>query len=249
LSLALALSVAVQAEELDEVVSSYYEAGGGLEAWQAVEAIRYTGSMSMGQGMEMPFTNTLKRPGMFRQEFTVQGMKGIMAGDGETYWMHMPFMGRTDPEPMPEEQIEQMVRQADIEGPLMGHADKDLALELAGKEDLEGTEVYRITVTREDGDVEQYFLDAEYYVPLQAKMKSEMQGQEIDITLVFGDYKEVDGLMIAHSMQIVGGMGGTLTMSGVEVNPEIDDTQFAMPEPEPQPEPEPAEEEATETDG
>ncbi len=53
--------------------------------------------------------------------------------------------------------------------------------------------------------------------------------------------------MIAHSMQIVGGMGGTLTMNSVEVNPEIDEAQFAMPEPAP--EPEPAEEEATETDG
>jgi outer membrane lipoprotein-sorting protein len=176
---------------------------------------------------------TLKRPGMIRQEFTVQGMQGIMAGDGENYWMHMPFMGRTDPEPMPNDQIKQMVRQADIEGPLMNAEEKGITLELVGKEDLEGTEVFHITVTREDGDVEHHFLDAEYYVPLQVKTKTEMQGQEMEMTMVMGDYKEVGGLMVAHSMQIVGGTGGTLTMSSVEIDPEIDDSIFAMPEPAP----------------
>ena len=243
LSLALVFGVAVQAEELDDVLANYYEAVGGLDAWQGVESMVVTGSMGMGQGMEMPFTMSIKRPGMIRQEFTVQGMQGIMAGDGETYWMHMPFMGRTDPEPMPDDQVKQMTRQADIEGPLMGYADKGITLELIGKEDLEGTEVYHIQVTREDGDVEHHFLDAEYYVPIQVKTKSEMQGQEVDMTMVLGDYKEINGLMIAHSIQIIGGQGGTLTMSSIEVDVEIDDAIFAMPEiPEP-------EAEATGTDG
>ncbi len=173
----------------------------------------------------------------------MQGMQGIMAGDGETYWMHMPFMGRTDPEPMPEDQIKQMSRQADIEGPLMNADEKGITLELVGKEDLEGTEVYHIKVTREDGDVEHHFLDAEYYVPIQVKTKTEMQGQEMEMTMVFGDYKEINGLMMAHSIQIAGGAGGTLTMNTIEVDPEVDDSIFAMPEvAEP-------EEEATGTDG
>jgi len=203
--------------------------------------MRVTGSMGMGEGMEMPFTMTLKRPGKIRQEFTVQGMQGVMASDGETFWMHMPFMGRTDPEPMPDDQIKQMVRQADIEGPLMNAADKGITLELVGKEDLEGTEVYHISVTREDGDVEHHFLDAEYYVPIQVKMKSEMQGQEVEMTMVLGDYKEIGELMVAHSIQFVGGTGGTLTMSSIEVDPEVDDAIFVMPEPAPAPE--------TETEG
>lgn len=230
LSLVLAFAVAGQAEELDEVLANYYEAIGGLEAWEAVESMRVTGSMGMGQGMEMPFTMVLKRPGMIRQEFTVQGMQGIMAGDGETYWMHMPFMGRTDPEPMPDDQVKQISRQADIEGPLMNAEEKGITLELVGKEDLEGTEVYHITVTREDGDVEHHFLDAEYYVPIQVKTKTEMQGQEMEMTMVFGDYKEINGLMMAHSIQIVGGAGGALTMNSIEVDVEVDDSIFAMPE-------------------
>lgn len=230
LSLVLAFAVAVQADELDDVLANYYEAIGGADAWQAVQSMRVTGSMGMGQGMEMPFTMTLKRPGKIRQEFTVQGMQGIMAGDGETYWMHMPFMGRTDPEPMPEDQIKSISRQADIEGPLINADEKGITLELVGKEDLEGTEVYHITVTREDGDVEHHFLDAEYYVPIQVKTKTEMQGQEVEMTMAFGDYKEINGLMMAHSIQIVGGTGGALTMNTIEVDPEVDDSIFTMPE-------------------
>ncbi len=231
LALMLVLSVATRAEDLDEVLANYYEAIGGLEAWQSLESIRVTGTMSMGQGMEMPITVTQKRPGKLRQEFTMQGMTGIMAGDGENWWMYMPFMGKAEAEVMPEDQVKTMSRQADIEGPLIGWKEKGHAVEFIGKEDLEGTEVYHLQLTRESGDVEHHFLDAEYFIPLQVDLKTEQQGQEIEMKMIFGDYKEVEGLMIAHSMQIVGGMGGNLVMSSVEINIDIDDSEFVMPEP------------------
>ena len=163
----------------------------------------------------------------------MQGMKGVMAGDGENWWMHMPFMGRAEPEVMPADQVKAMVRQADMEGPLVDWKKKGHVVELVGKEDLEGTEVFHIQLTREDGDVEHHYLDAEYFIPLQAEWKTEQQGQEIEVKVIFGDYKEVDGLMIAHSMQMVGGMGGNLVMTSVEVNMDVEDSEFVMPEPAP----------------
>ena len=240
LALMMVFSVATLAQDLDEVLANYYEAIGGLEAWQSVESIRLSGTLSLAQGMELPFVNTQKRPGKVRQEFTMQGMTGVMAGDGETFWLHMPFMGQAAPEAMPAEQIKGMKRQSDIEGPLVGWEEKGHTVELVGKEDLEGTEVFNIKVTRDTGDVEHHYLDAEYFIPLQAEWTEAAQGQEMQITVVFGDYKDVDGLMIAHSMQIVGGMGGNMVLSSIEVNVDVDDSEFMMPE---------APAEATGTDG
>ncbi len=50
----------------------------------------------------------------------------------------------------------------------------------------------------------------------------------------FGDYKEVGGLMLPHV--IASGVKGgpqrqTITIEKIELNPEIDDSRFAMPEP------------------
>jgi hypothetical protein len=49
---------------------------------------------------------------------------------------------------------------------------------------------------------------------------------------IISDYKEADGLMMAHSFQSrrKGGEGGqSLSLQTVELNPEIDDSVFAMP--------------------
>ena len=77
------------------------------------------------------------------------------------------------------------------------------------------------------------FLDAEYFLPLRMESKADFQGTEVEVENIFGDYKEVGGLMVAHSMQMVGGAGGTLTMNTIEIDPEIDDSIFKMPEPAP----------------
>ncbi len=103
---------------LDEVLASHYEALGGTGAWEAVESVRFEGTMSMGPGMEAPFKMTMKRPDRIRLEFTFQGMTGIQASDGEIAWMVMPFMGKKDPEEMPTDMAKQLKEQADIEGPL-----------------------------------------------------------------------------------------------------------------------------------
>ena len=54
------------------------------------------------------------------------------------------------------------------------------------------------------------------------------------MSTVFGDYKEVDGLLFAHSMEMsfAGNPAGqVITIENMELNVEIDDARFAMPEP------------------
>ena len=102
------------AQDLDEVLNNYYEAIGGIDAWRALESTKATGTIMMGgMGVEAPFVVTAKRPNKVRIEFTFQGMTGVQAYDGETAWMLMPFMGRTDPEVMPEDMAKDILDEAD----------------------------------------------------------------------------------------------------------------------------------------
>ena len=59
-----------------------------------------------------------------------------------------------------------------------------------------------------------------------------VDGTEIEFAVVFGDYKEVNGLLMPHSIQQQGsGMGGgAVTLEKVEVNIPLSDERFAMPE-------------------
>ena len=74
-----------------------------------------TGTMTMGPGIEAPFTWYWKRPHMLRVEFTLQGQTGIQAFDGTTGWMYMPFMGKTEPEKMPDDLLSNVEDQSDFE--------------------------------------------------------------------------------------------------------------------------------------
>jgi outer membrane lipoprotein-sorting protein len=230
------LASPVAAQDLNEVLDNYYEAVGGLDAWQSVQSMRATGKMAMGgTGIEAPFTVVTKRPDKIRLEFTFQGMTGIQAFDGETAWMVMPFMGSTDPEVMPEDIAKQFKDEGDVDGPLMGWKESGHQVELIGKEETEGTAAYKIKVTKKDGDVEYYYLDAEYFIPIRIESSSEIQGRTVDVEVILSDYKEVEGLMVAHSIEqrAKGAAGGqVITIEQVELNVDIDDSTFTMPEKE-----------------
>jgi outer membrane lipoprotein-sorting protein len=220
---------------LDEVIARNTEAKGGEEKIRQVDTVKATGKMGMGPGMEAPFTWTWKRPDKLRMSFEMQGMTGTQAFDGESGWMVMPFMGQSEPEKMTEEQLDQFKNQTDWEGPLMDYEEKGHKVELIGKEETEGTEAYKIRVTYENGNETYLFLDAEYFLEIKQVAKREIQGNEIEVEMSIGDYKEVDGLMVAHSITIkpMGAPAGqTLTFETLEFNGEVDDSVFEMPEPE-----------------
>jgi hypothetical protein len=172
-----------------------------------------------------------KRPNKVRQEFTFQGMTGIQAYDGETGWMHMPFMGQTAPELMPEEMVSEFAEGGEIDSPLVDAESRGIQLELVGTEDVEGTNAYHIKVTRPDGDVEHHYLDAEYYLPIKVTRVERAMGQETEVDITLGDYKEIDGMLFAFSIEMSSGQGNmSLVLDDVQVNPQVDDAVFVMPE-------------------
>lgn len=217
----------------DEVIAKYVEAIGGREKIDAVKSMKTTGKMVMGGGtMEAPMTMEAKRPNKVRMEFTFQGMTMTQAYDGKTGWFIMPFMGKTDPEKMPPDQVKLIEDQADMDGPLVDYKKKGHQVELIGKEEEEGSEVYKLKVTKKSGDIEYHFLDAEYFLPIKVKGKLKLQGTEIEFETVLGDYKEVNGLLVPHSTeQRMGPMGSsTVSFEKVEINVKLADDRFTMPE-------------------
>ena len=223
-----------RAQELDEVLGHHYEAMGGLEATKAVQAVRATGAVKVpAQGLEFPIVSYQMRPDRARVEQTVQGATVVQAYDGEQAWMVNPFTGSKDAQPLPAEQAKDLVRGADIDGPLYDAAEKGHRLALAGVEDVDGAPAYKVQVTYEDGDEVFYFLDREHYVPLMRASTQNVQGKEMQVAHVFGDYREVEGLLMPFSVEIrVGGQTAShMTVERYEVNPELDPSLFTMPAP------------------
>lgn len=232
----LALAVAVRpavapAQSVDEILAKHFEALGGIQKLKAATSYRMAGRLALGQGMEATFVRVQQRPNLSRMEFTLQGITGIQAYDGTTAWMHMPFMGQSAPEAMPPDLAKVTTEDAEFDGPLMDYAAKGHTLELLGKEPVEGTETFKLKLTRKSGEVSYYYFDTEYYLPLKTETKRTIQGREMALATTYGDYKAVEGLMIPHSIQIAGQGPAPqqLIIEKVEVNVPLDAAQFKMP--------------------
>ena len=129
----------------------------------------------------------------------------------------------------------------DFPDPFLNYQEKGYTVELMGKEDFNGTEVFKVKLVQEpvtvDGNQEEsiafYYFDTENYVPLAVHKEIKMgpaKGQMSETT--FSDYQEVDGLYFPFSMSqgIKGGQSGTIVIKSVELNPEVEDSVFTFPE-------------------
>lgn len=223
----------VKSQTVDEVIDNHVKAIGGMDKLMAIKSVRFTGKFS-GGGFEVPVVMTLKRKDKMRMDITFQGNSQIQAFDGTTAWGTNPFAGKKDAEKMPKEAEKQMKNQSDIEGALVNYKDKGYKAELMGKEDMEGSEVYKIKMTDKDGDVTNYYLDATSYLILKETSKRKIKEKEINSETLYGNYQTVEGITFPMSLEFreAGSQDGQKgVMEKVELNVEVDDSYFTMPEP------------------
>ncbi len=221
------------AQTVDEVIDKYVNAIGGIDKLNSIKTAKITGKYVNGN-FEIPFTQTISTPDKILIEMTMQGLTMKQACDGTTAWMINPFQGSKDPEKMTAEQTKYMKEQADFAGKLVNYKDKGYTAELEGKEDMEGSDVYKIKLTDKDGDVTYYYIDASTYMLLKESNKRKIKEKEIASDTYFSDYKSIDGLLVPMAMSVktsAQGMGDQkVTIENIEFNVNVDDSIFKMPD-------------------
>jgi outer membrane lipoprotein-sorting protein len=224
-------SMACRAQEakLDDILSSDYKAI-GIEKMKDWQTVTFTGK-TIAQGTEFPIKVYFKRPGKIRLEVEVQGNKMIQVFDGIQGWSITPWSGSSTPQDMTTDEIKGMKSQADIEGALYNWKEKGHKAELIGKDDLEGSAVYKIKLIKADGDIETYFIDAENYVPLKMSAIVKIQGNETEGEGYFSNYSEFNGVLMAKTTtnKIKDQTVSQIQMDKVEINLPVSDSLFVKP--------------------
>ena len=230
----LALSATLSAQTLDEILAKNFEARGGLEKIKAVQTTKATGTISVQGGqMQGAFTMWQMRPNMLRMEMEISGMKIVQGYDGEKAWRILPAAmgGSGAPEEADDTQSQEMIEQADMDGFLVDYQEKGHQVEYVGKEDVEGTQAFHLKVTLSTGQVIHDYIDSENYIEIKWNASRELPGRgETVVDTYLGNYKVVDGLMLAHSVSTkVGGQTILdLVIDRIENNLEVADSTFSM---------------------
>jgi outer membrane lipoprotein-sorting protein len=224
----LGASAPAAAQTVDEIVAKNFKAKGG-DKWKSMQATRMSARITI-QGMELPMTIVAKRPGMMRQDMTFQGMSIVQAYDGTTAWTINPMMGSDAATELPAAAAASMKEQADFDGPLFDYKAKGHTVELVGNEDLAGKKAHHLKLTRKDGKVSHYYIDADTGVELKLVSEIDLGTGPVSIETELSNYQPVEGILVPMTIKQNSPQGAvTITVDKVEFNPAIDDKIFRMP--------------------
>lgn len=227
-AVALLVSVSASAQTVDEIVDKHVAALGGADKLKGVNTLIIERSLSV-QGMEIPTIMTVVVGKSLRSESTIMGNAMVQVLDGSTGWSIKPAMmgGTGEPEDMTAVELKQMTGQLDPFGALMNYKEKGNKVDLVGKEKVDGKDAYHLKVTTKDGTAIDEYLDATTY--MVSKVKANMNGQDGEI--MFSDYKDVDGIKFASTMEMQNPQAGQLTFvtTKTQINPKIDESVFKKP--------------------
>jgi hypothetical protein len=219
---------------VDEIVDSHLAARGGKERIRALQSIRATGTATASGGRVARVVQEIKRPGYYRLEFSSQGTTSVFAHDGEVGWHVAPLRGILEPEAIvPDDDSEAGIDERDIEGPLVDWREKGHVVELVGREALPGGEAFKLKITLADGGVRYDYIDVASRQIVRSDKMETIRGRALQLEESYGDYRETDGLFLPHLIEthvkdrpeVI-----TIVVEKFELDPEIDDARFRLPE-------------------
>lgn len=238
--LTLCIATISHAQTAEEIISTYIENIGGHDGWSKINSMEVKG-IGKQQGIEYPFVATYLKDGRGVINVDIQGQSFIVeAFDGDTAWA-MNFQTQK-PEAWDSEESHNYKIDAkdNLPDAFMDYKEKGYTIELVGKESWEGTECYKIKITKtpmlidgnKEDNIEFYFFDTENFVPIamEYEVKSGPAKGTKAVSL-FSDYQEIDGLYMPFTRidKFNGQVALEMIFKSVAFNSKIDESIFKMP--------------------
>lgn len=240
-SLLIALSVSsVYAQTVDEIINKYLEATGGVANWKKLEGVKMYAKVNQG-GLEIPLEIYQLKDGRQMTVINFQG-KTLYQNvyDGQVLWSTNFMTMKAEKSDAETTEIFK-VNSIDFPDPFLDYGSKGYKVELLGKETVEGTETFKIKLTRKpitvDGKAEEnvafYYFDAADFIPImvEAEMKAGPAKGMVSQTSM-SDYQEVNGVFFPFSMAtgMKGGGKQAISISKIELNPQVEASAFTFKE-------------------
>ena len=228
----LCCSVFSTSQTADELIAKNIQARGGVEKMKAIKTIRMTGKFEGGGGFTASVGQENERPELVRETLTLQGMTMVQAYDGSTGWQIQPFGGKKDPQLMGEDDLRDLLLDADFDGPLVDYKEKGSTVEYLGHDVVDGDDALRLKITLKNGDIIYDYLDPDTFIEIRKEIQQFIRGSVRDRVVGMGSYKPVAGGMYPFSISS-GPKNNpdaqTTTVQKMEVNVPIDPADFNLP--------------------
>lgn len=228
-------AASLSAQTVDQIISNYVAARGGLDKIKSVKSERVTGTISFGPGADGPFLVERMRPLKLHMEITLNGQTLIRTYDGKSAgWIYNPFTPSPSVQPMSETDLRNIFDEADFDGPFVDYKEKGNQIEFVDKADVLGKPAFRLKLTNKLGDVSFFYFDASTFLLLKWEGNRKVAGKDVPWESFFHEFHEINGLK--YPSLIESDSPGTdqtqrITADKIEVNIPLDASRFDKPNP------------------
>jgi hypothetical protein len=212
----------------DDIIARHIDAYGGKDAWKKVEAMELTGNYTSFSVVH-DFYTLKTSDGHFFTEYNI-GKNRVKEGyDGTTFWTIDPWQGFDFPRKINKAERHVVMQKAEFFTPFYRWEERGFEVGYKGTEEIDGTEVYVLTLARPGMPEETWYIDANTFLVY----KSITQWVDFSYPMVaetfYDDYRNVEGLVLPHYMEQTYSTRHTITeIDRVVMNPAVNNQVFHM---------------------
>ena len=229
-SIIVFLSLELQAQNIDEIISGYINFTGGAQQWKKIKTIMCSGTYNYG-GMEFPFQSYSKAPNLYKYIVTANGKSFMQAYDGKDGWRIDGFKNETVKTRLSGKASTTMANESDVEleNLFIDYKTKGYIVIPGGTDTVNTKPCYKIKLIKNDGDTATYFFDTLDFalVKKQAVAKNtELENAVLDI--FYSDYVKTNGINLPRKIACTSNGQDILiiTVKDVKFNEPVADAIF-----------------------
>lgn len=181
---------------IEDIVTHYLEARGGIQQINSIETIQMDGVKRM-PGLDLVLRITKVKGKLFHALYRAGNQYHGVIVTPQKGWKFSSE--EYDLLPMPVSDLSDLKIEMDIFGPLIQYKEKGYKLFYEGKEWVNQTLCYRVRLKSNDGNAGFYFIDTNTHLLLQSRTQSaSLQGSlsgSYEIVHQFLEYQEFDGIL------------------------------------------------------
>jgi hypothetical protein len=218
------------AQTVDEIINKHVEALGGKDKLSQIKSVSYDNKTEI-MGNESSSTITVLNGKGYRNDANFNGQQITQVVTDKGGWAINPFAGSSDAQAVPADQYKLSEDGIYLPDPLFNYADHGAKVELQGQEKVDSVNAYKIKYTNKDSGVTTYYISPSTYYIIESVKESEIQGQQISVTISYSDYRKTDfGIYLAYSINMdMGQFALKMNVNKVDINKDVNPSIFEMP--------------------
>ena len=218
-------SLEISKQQAKEVIEKYLTAIGGKEAiTNTLDRTTIMRGTAMGQNITIIAKQ--KAPNKMRQEIKAGGMDQVIIFDGEKGVMNV----MNQKIEVKDKELEALKIEASMDF-MLDPESFGIKIFYEGTEKLNGKDVNKLKMIMPSGLRWYTFFDSESGLKLKEQKEMQTQMGLGEQTLVYEDYKEIEGVKYPHKIvQSFGGQSIEVTVSSIKVNKGLADDLFVIRE-------------------